>query len=218
MDVPNHMQTIVILKSARSPNLFSSVYWKLTISTFKDFHLFAVFFFFFELPTALLWILNYGSFSLKDECLWIDLLVHFNTHERPVLAQWALTGLLTLLSCFKNPQSPWSMWLWKMNGACGLYICTCRSFFDFICRVFVLFCAERRLEYKLAEWHCDVKGGLKVLKRRKRRRDEMRWGVVSFGSADSGECRSYSAQINNCHSSLVPRTYFSPFSKLSHLK
>lgn len=70
-----------------------------------------------------LWVLSLQA----ERRLWIYLLVHFNILESPVLVQWAPPGLLTLLSCYKNPQSLWTMCLRNMNEARGPYIGCCRS-------------------------------------------------------------------------------------------
>lgn len=114
MDVVNNMQPSKLINCAWASSFQSHFYLlllKIGNPGLKRFpslsSLQSIIGFPFQLPTASLCSVNYSSFSLQVERrLWIYLLVHFNIHVRPVSVQWALPGLLTLLSCFqKAPKS-----------------------------------------------------------------------------------------------------------------
>lgn len=159
-----------------------------------------------------LWVLSLQA----ERRLWIYLLVHFNILESPVLVQWAPPGLLTLLSCYKNPQSLWTMCLRNMNEARGPYIGCCRSLSisSTVCLCHLAQCTGRNTKQQ----RVIVEQSASKKKRRWRKMGGMAgWRGVSVqlwavrvSSCTEGS-RDYSALRNNCHSSSVPRSFFSSF-------
>lgn len=156
-----------------------------------------------------LWLLSLQA----ERRLWIYLLVHFNIHESPVLVQWAPPGLLTLLSCYKNPQSLWTMCLRNMNEARGPYIGCCRSLSisSTVCLCHLAQCTGRNTKQQrvIVEQSASKK---KRRWRKMRREGEGRHGVSVQLWAVRVSCtegsRDYSPPRNNCHSSSVPRSFF----------
>lgn len=132
--------------------------------------------------------------------------------SEPYLASW--------LCCRVFKKSLWTMWLRNMNGASDPYIRACRSFSisSTVCLCHLVQCIGQNT--KQPERYCGVKEPQRFCGGRRGdgvgEEDDEGGVALSFRSAVS--CcgsRDYSAQRNNCHSSLGPRTFSFLFFLLS---